>query len=194
VHRFFLLLTSEKSNVRPWLVVILFLWITHPTIAREFAVQGGAGFTTQSPALFGLAVSANLRGDSNPDSWFSDTQLVYHWLRTTSIAEDDDTSATITFRSLELNWFYLLPIESQGARHFFWGPGIGYGVAEVQEDISSESSNSGKDPTRFFSADDIHYGTLLLKFGFNWSNKTCEGRLSSFGGLIGGTVICGIIF
>lgn len=194
MHRFFLPLPPAKSRVRILFMVALFLGIAHPTHALEFAVQGGAGFTTQSPALIGLAVSANLRGDSHPDSWFSDTQLIYHWLRTITNAEEDGTSATITFRSLELNWFYLLPIETQGPRHYFWGPGIGYGVAEVQEDISGESSSSGKDPTRFFSADDIHYGTLLLKFGFNWSNKTCEGRLSSFGGLIGGTVICGIIF
>lgn len=193
MNRFFVISQLVNRFKNAFFCLILVLMFAHPSAAMEFAVQGGAGFTTQVPNLSGLAFSANMRGDPKTNSWFSDTQLINHWFMANTDAKEGDASATITFRSWELNWFYLLPIKTQNSLDFFWGPGIGYGVAEVDEDISSRGDVK-KDPSKFFSADDIHYGTLSLKFGFNWSNKTCEGRLSSFGGLIGTTVLCGIVF
>lgn len=183
----------KRAGFTGFFTFFLFM-LSGPAAALELAVQGGLGFTTQSPALFGLAASINARGDSKTGSWFSDTQLIYHRLRNTSIIAEESESVTIALDSFELNWFLLLPLKNQGDLNFFGGPGIGYGVAEVEENNNSDDDSTDEDASRFFTAKDIHYGTLLLKFGINWGNKTCEGRISSFGGLIGGTVLCGILF
>ena len=171
------------------------LTLTPSVTAADYLAQGGLGFTTQSPALFGFALSLNRRGDSKNGSWFSDTQLLYHQLNSVSSGggEDGGTTASVSLQSWELNWFFLLPISGKGSLHYFGGAGIGYGIAKTKENVSSQGAVKD-DPTKFFSADDIHYGTLLLKIGMNWNNKSCEGRISSFGGLIGGTLLCGLSF
>ncbi|NQU65634.1 MAG: hypothetical protein HQ517_15310 [SAR324 cluster bacterium] len=174
-------------------MMLLFLF-PMPNFAMDHVIQGGMGITTQAPTLFGYAVSLNLRGNSQKNSWFSDTQLIYHRLQSLPGAEEEKVSATITFESVELNWFLLFPGTKGNGMRFFWGPGIGYGVAEIREDVNSNGRQVKEDPSTFFTANDIHYGTLLLKLGLSWNNKTCEGRLSSFGGLIGGTVLCGIFY
>jgi len=194
MRRFFRSLTAITGFKLYFLGILLLLPGVNPVLAADYALQGGLGFSIQEPMLLGFAVSLNRRGESEKGSWFSDTQLVYHLMRSVSDSSEANASASITLTSYELNWFFLLPVKLQSGSRFFWGPGIGYGIAEVDEDVSYEGRGAEADPSPFFSAYDIHYGTLALKFGFNWNNKTCEGRLSSFGGLIGGTVLCGILF
>ncbi|MFH2129993.1 MAG: hypothetical protein ABIK68_06435 [bacterium] len=194
MHRKFPSLTMMLMLKRCCLWIAFVLLLATPVVASDFAVQGGLGISTQVPMLFGYAVSFNLRGESQGQSWFTDTQLVYHQLNSVTDAESGNAKASISFRSLELNWFLLLNVANRSSSFFFWGPGIGYGIAEIDENVSYEGNGVEKDPSYFFTANDIHYGTLLLKLGYSWNNKTCEGRLSSFGGLIGGTLLCGIFF
>lgn len=135
---------------------MLLLLFPKSNFAMDYAVQGGMGITMQAP-FFGYAVSINLRGNSQANSWFSDTQLIYHSLQSLPGAKEE-VSATIRFESVELNWFLLLPGTRENALRFFWGPGIGYGVAEIKESVSSNGRQVKEDPSTFFTADDIHYG------------------------------------
>lgn len=163
--------------------------------AEGFSAKGGAAFTTETLPLHGLAFSANYQTTPWPilGGLFTDTEVVYHNLQGSGEFKDSEgrsANVTVHFKSYELDWYLLLGKE----KGFFWGPGIGYGLAETQEDVNPNESAVVGDPTPFFNHSNIHYGTLILKIGHRWDQAICEGRLSSFGGLIGGSMLCGITF
>ncbi|OGG93736.1 MAG: hypothetical protein A2527_11480 [Candidatus Lambdaproteobacteria bacterium RIFOXYD2_FULL_50_16] len=177
------------KKIQLWGLGLLALILAPNLQAGDFKAMGGLTFTTQSIPLMGYSAASGYKTDGL-DLWIGqpfsqEVDLVYHNLSgkdTTSLSGNSGESQ-IGLTSWELNYFILT-----GLLGFEFGPGIGYGVSSTTE------SNNGTDSSPFLTGTDIHYGVLLLRLGMSFSLFTCDANLSSFGGLIGGSLLCGIEF
>ncbi|MCP4298400.1 MAG: hypothetical protein GY786_22675 [Proteobacteria bacterium] len=174
---------------------IILFFLTIPLLfsekikASEFKLMAGGTVTIAPTALMGVSGGMGLLTNKT-GNFFGEFDLIFHYLRNPgSSSEDDGDDVSINFSGYELSGFLLFG-EKDG---FFGGPGLGYGTARVEE-IPGKKNHVNRDPSSFFSATDIHYGSGSLKLGYWQEGITYEIILSSFGGLMGGTFLCGFLF
>ncbi|MDH5559613.1 MAG: hypothetical protein OEY59_02005 [Deltaproteobacteria bacterium] len=161
------------------------------TQAGEFSLMGGYGFTSLTVPTNGLSGVAGYRTDMQGGWFFTDYQLVaYNLVGKATVAKDVKVDCLVKMKSYEMNYTVLFGKSDS----LSFGPGIGYGVAIVTEDVNSVDGGRRGDSCPFFANSDLHFGNLYLKIAKRFDSYLCEGRLSSFGGLIGGGVVCGITY
>lgn len=163
--------------------------------AGDVKFQVGAGVTTQIVPLAGLDVILGYKADESslpllPDHR-SEFAITYHNLTGNGQVSNEGTSGvtSVTFVAYEFDYFM-----NFGSGDFSVGPGVGYGIAETVDSSAASGGSQLGDPSPFLTANDIHYGTLLLRVSQKWSAVACDGIANSFGGLIGGSIVCGIQF
>jgi len=190
--------TSLYFWKRLWFIglsALVFLASSSLSFAGDIKLLAGAGITTQILPLAGA--SAALSSQSDDTSLFflpafkSETALTYYNLSGTGQLTRDGVTGTVGVTLVAYELDYFATVDIAGLRI---GPGVGYGVATTTEGLSISGGNQLGDPSPFFSANDIHYGVLMLKVSKSWSFITCDGIGSSFGGLIGGSLLCGVLF
>jgi len=170
--------------------VLLAMSGSAPVFAGEFRANLGTSFTTTNTPLAGISAAGGYRA-GKVDLWLiefdaAETSLTYHSLKNSSSfgSKKSSTEPTLTFKGYEIG--YSLLKEFGG---FYIGPGIGYGIAETTNvpEAGQETSSS-----TFFTATDVHYGVLTGKVSKRWGAVGCDMVVSSFGGLIGGSLLCGL--
>jgi len=181
-------------------LAILFILSLSQAKGQGFGATVGAATTLSPFPLWGIHFGLIYR-QTPKDEKFYDFQLDQYYLsgNSSGLGEDEVnhgsfglqdgenvSTATVTLNAQLISMYMLY-----GSPEYFWGPGIGYGFANVTE---KQSSSARKDPTPFFSKNDIHFGTLMLKLGKSFDDFDCEIRFNSFGGLISGEGACGIFF
>ena len=163
--------------------------------AGTIKLMGGVGFTTQILPLAGFDAVISHEGEKSSflflPAYKSELSLVYHNFSGSGQVSQGGVSGTtsVTFVAYELNYFMNFDINGMSV-----GPGIGYGVASTTDGSAPSSGSPLGDPSPFYTANDIHYGVLLLKASKRWSSIGCDMIANSFGGLIGGGLVCGIEF
>ena len=170
-------------------IIATFWFLSGPAVsAGELTLFWGGAAMFDTPTLLGAGAGAGYRGDAGSSGFF-ETDLILHWM--TGSVEENDSTTRVTFKSVELDVYYLLGKPTG----FYFGPGLGYGIAEVDEKLGSRSRSAGNDTTNYFTGKDIHYGAYMLKFGSDWGEgQALELRLSSYGGLIGSTLFIKYMF
>ncbi len=167
--------------------LILFSFQAKNLRAGEAKVLGGVSLTSQGIPMLGLSVMGGYQADL---FWGmqQETTIYLHTLTGSALKTKNGASGTVTvgMRSVEADWFALFT-DVWGLDGI--GPGIGYGIAET-----TETQTGSLDLTPFFTAKDVHYGVLLFKLQEQFGPFACEATANSFGGLIGGGVLCGFMF
>jgi len=184
------------SHLGRWSVLLACsLFFGTSLFAGDFKVQAGAGITTQILPLAGFDLISGYKADESslpflPDHR-SEFSFTYHNLSGNGQVSSTGNSGTtsVTFIGYELDYFMNFKFGNLSI-----GPGIGYGVAETTDSSTTTGGNNLGDPSPFFTANDIHYGTLMLRVSKQWSGVSCDGIGNSFGGLIGGSIVCGVEF
>ena len=180
-----------KSTILLVGTVLLFSFTGHQSQAAEYSVLAGPAFATQPFPTYGLAVSANARMPLPWGPTHSEFQYITQYLSGSGrINRRQSADVSVILKNFELNWFVLYETVDQ----WYIGPGVGYGFLFVYEDVETDGGNRLGDPSPLFDSENIHIGSLMVKAARSWERVHCEGRLSSFGGLIGGGVLCGILF
>jgi hypothetical protein len=162
--------------------------IPAPSAQAEVGILAGGGLTTADIPLFGVTAQAYYQSPFFLGGMEDQIVLQIHNYSGTSSKTVSGITGTVsvTFSAYELNWYFL----KKGLLGFdALGPGIGYGWAETVE-----TQDAGVDLSPFMTANDIHYGSLMLKGQEEVFSFKCEGIASSFGGLIGVEFLCGIGF
>ena len=166
----------------------LILVATAPQQAKaEVGILAGPGITLLDVPMAGLTA-----GIYNQSEFFSGMEDQFVLLSNSYSGTAAKTvsgvtgDVTVSFSSVEIGWYALFK-DFMGFDAF--GPGIGYGWAETTEEQSASV-----DLSPFFTATDVHYGSLMLKAQEKIFAFKCEGIATSFGGLIGVEFLCGIGF
>lgn len=177
------------------LIALVLLSFPSQLLAGDVKLQAGVGLTTQIMPLAGLDVVTSYQTDGF-DLWVlgfdkQEYSFTYHNLAGNGTLSSDGLSANVSVSLIayEISYFALWEMGP-----FTLGPGIAYGIAEMTEDLSVAGGNELGDPSPFYTAKDIHYGSLMGKVSTNWDLITCDGIINSWGGLIGGSLVCGIQF
>jgi len=158
--------------------------------AAEYSVLAGPAFSLQPFPTYGLAASANVQSPFMGPTHWEFQYIAQNISGSGTINRRQSAKVDVSMKSYEFAGFLLYETVNQ----WFIGPGVGYGLLFVYEDVETDGGNRLGDPSPFFDSENIHYGALILKAAKTWEKIHCEGRLSSFGGLIGGGALCGIIF
>lgn len=175
---------STKIGFHFWVGLILIIFPVTLS-AGELRGNFGASFTSAGVPLAGYSADLGYRSEGL-DLWLVDfdgaeTNLVYHSL---SNLEASASNPALSFKAYEINYFLLKDLGG-----LMVGPGFGYGVAETSNTPAAGQTTSS---STFFTAKDIHYGVLAVKASKTWGNIGCDFLVSSFGGLIGGSLLCGL--
>ncbi|MDT8445306.1 MAG: hypothetical protein RRB13_00250 [bacterium] len=189
---------SLKMRPTAWLTTLatcLLLTWSSPVQAGDIKLQAGTGVTTQIMPLFGLDLIASYKTEGLDLGLIGfdnqETSFTYHNLSGSGNLSDRGLTAAVTVQLIAYEFSYFLEKDIGG---FSFGPGIGYGFAEMTEDLQVSGGNQLGDPSPFYTAKDIHYGALLLRGSMSWDLVTCDGIVNSWGGLIGGSLVCGLQF
>jgi len=179
-------------KILPGCLIAFFLLGINPSVqAGEMRGTAGIALTTQVIPLYGLGFMGTYQTDLPfellPDYRQEVSLAIYSLSGSGAISKGDfSDTVNVTWKSLEVDWFLLRP-DTLGLDYF--GPGIGYGIGEMTESDSTEV-----DLSPFYTAKDVHFGVLMVKGVKTFDKIVCEGLVSSFGGLIGGGVLCGVKF
>lgn len=168
-------------------VALLGMAVLPQQAKAETGIMAGPGLTLLDVPMVGL--TAGLYNQSEFISGMEDQfVLLYNNYSGTATKTVSGVSGTVnvTLSSVEIGWYALIK-DFMGFDAF--GPGIGYGWAETTEEHSASV-----DLSPFFTATDVHYGSLMLKAQEKVFAFKCEGIATSFGGLIGVEFLCGIGF
>lgn len=180
------------NPLRKLIVTIALLVATGslPAMGGDFSARGGVTATFMGIPMIGVSGVASYQTELDPfDLGYIDYQEISfygHILGGSGNSSNLGESGTVSvsWKSIQLGYFLL-------KEYGDWkiGPGIIYGIGEMTETSSGASSLSP-----YFTDDDIHEGSLLMKGITNFNGFNCEATLSSFGGLIGGGFLCGYEF
>ncbi|MDT8446555.1 MAG: hypothetical protein RRB13_06610 [bacterium] len=156
--------------------------------AGNLKLQGGATVTTQVLPLAGFSAALGYEADGF-FGFGQEVTLFYHNLTGQGNLSEGAVSSDVQvdFNSWEIGYF--MPYN---LGRYTVGPGIGYGVASTTEKLSNNTD--GLDPSPFLTGNDIHYGVVSLRASMAWGSIVCDGIGGSFGGLIGGSLLCGVKF
>jgi len=158
--------------------------------AGSLKASGGVTVTSQDLPLAGVSLAGGYKTEG-PNLWVTNVDnqeftLFYHSLSgtgNTSLQGITGTS-TVTFNAWEMGYFLTWNLGNYAV-----GPGLSYGVAET-----TDSNGVTNDSSAFMTATDVHYGAAHLRIEKTIFSINCDADLSSFGGLIGGSLLCGIDF
>ena len=172
-----------------WIGLVLF---GSGLYASQYVFSVGTTLTLKNVPLIGISGSVAILSEPN-DRTIYEYQLLSHVLRGIVFnapgGDGFESGVLIEMETYEFGFYHLFLEDN-----YYWGPGVGYGIAQTREVNQAESRIGQQDPSPFFSAKDIHYGVLLLKIGKTFGKYICELNVSSFGGLIGGSALCGITY
>ncbi|MDX2469262.1 MAG: hypothetical protein QNL04_01660 [SAR324 cluster bacterium] len=173
-----------------WQILLLgIFFLTVPLVAQAGDLKLKAG-VSQTLLVLPLSGTSIMGGYATDGLLFWDVSknqqevtLTKHSLsgsgETTYLGVTGNTS--VTFDAWELGYFVTWKFGE-----YEIGPGISYGVAET-----TETENTTGDPSPFFTATDIHYGTGLIRISTSILGLNCDANFGTFGGLLGGSFLCG---
>lgn len=154
---------------------------------KNFSARGGLTFTALGIPMFGVSAVVAYHSPMSliPFIDSQEATFYYHNLSGSKNIKKNDLegNVSVSWQSIEIDYWLLSDLGD-----WKFGPGIGYGIGELNENTDNPSLSP------YYTATDVHYGILALKGVTNIYGLDCEATLNSYGGLISGGFLCGYEF